>query len=146
MNLTVDAILNVQDVSSALSQALNAHIHGRKAIGKEAAYQWICAIIARWFTDSLSGGAFDKLSLGLFNPAMKREVVVYLARYAIGYSMHEGGVMTKSWEAVFADALGVQFSSGVLGVWSAVGMAVPSAAAATGPVSGGNVSFNPPHG
>lgn len=126
-------IVTTQDISSALSAALNAYVHGHKAIGKTAVEQWACALAARWFSNMLSGGVFDTVSLGLLNAQVKREIIIYLARYLLAMLMHEGSAVTRSFDAIYSDALGIYLTGELSSLWTRFG-----GASVTGPVAGAN--------
>ena len=135
---SVGSFVSLEEVASTLASVLTSYVYWRPGPGKEAALQYVVALTARFFTSALSGGVFDQITLGLFNEAVKRELVVYAARYGLATFMHESSPMLRAWNAVFSDALGLHISGSVANVWARV-----APGSATGPVSGANANPSP---
>lgn len=103
-------VLTLSDLSSALVGAGHAYIHSNTHLGKVAAYNLVSSIAGRWVSSYLSGGVFDKFTLGFVSGDSKNYLVVFLTRFVIAKLMHEGHAGPKSWDTVLTDA----FSSNLI--------------------------------
>ena len=102
----------ISDIVSGILSAVNDYLHHRhKHLASNAAFNVVASMVGRLVSYYLSGGLFDRVSLGFVHPGLKNYLSVAIARTAIAMFRREPDIPVKVFECLLCDAFAQELTN-----------------------------------